>query len=53
MKVGGAVFFQNFKYGGMPLEEAQCNVRLFAQKVLPVIQAEDASNDYQAAASAR
>ena len=42
-----------FKYGGMPLEEAQRNVRLFAQKVLPVIQAEHAGNEYQAAASAR
>jgi len=43
-----------FKYGGMPLEEAQRNLRLFAQKVLPVIQAEDGSErEYQAAASAR
>jgi hypothetical protein len=31
-----------FKYGGMPYEEAERNMRLFAKKVLPVIQADDA-----------
>jgi alkanesulfonate monooxygenase SsuD/methylene tetrahydromethanopterin reductase-like flavin-dependent oxidoreductase (luciferase family) len=42
-----------FKYGGMPFEEANRNLRLFAAKVLPVIQAEDEHREYQAAASAR
>jgi len=39
-----------FKYGGMPFEEAQRNLRLFAAKVLPVIQAEAEHSEYQASA---
>ncbi len=51
MHVGMCAFFQNldgqhtdrevyiFSYGGMPHDEARRNIRLFAEKVLPRVQA--------------
>lgn len=53
--IDASEFVGVFNYGGMPIDEAQRSLRLFASKVLPVIQADDFGREqqYQAAASAR
>jgi alkanesulfonate monooxygenase SsuD/methylene tetrahydromethanopterin reductase-like flavin-dependent oxidoreductase (luciferase family) len=51
--IDASEFVGVFKYGGMPLEEAQRNLRLFASKVLPVIQADEIGAEHGATAAAR
>ncbi len=36
--IGMAGFLPNFSFSGMPYEEAERNLRLFATEVLPVLQ---------------
>ena len=39
--IDGAAVLQILSFGGMPQDVAEANMRLFADKVLPVRQAED------------
>jgi hypothetical protein len=49
-KMGASEFVGVFKFGGMPYEEAERSLKLFASEVMPVIKA-DAREPSQTAAA--
>jgi alkanesulfonate monooxygenase SsuD/methylene tetrahydromethanopterin reductase-like flavin-dependent oxidoreductase (luciferase family) len=49
-QMGASEFVGVFKYGGMPYEEAERSLKLFASEVMPVIKAEGRQPSQTAAA---